>query len=186
MTEQRARVDARGPSARSRLALASGCAIREPEAPDETEGEMKRSAILVFGLAALAASAAHAAFLTSYAAWSKLTTSEKLAYVRGLNDASSVVDTGEAANPVQAAIVRGRMSCLSRDQVTDRMLVALIDTRYQHDPSSHDLPPMSLFASETFRICRRDIQSAIEAARPAPEPAAPAPATPAGPPTPQS
>jgi hypothetical protein len=145
---------------------------------------MKRSAILVFGLAALAASTAQAAFLTSYAGWSKLSTSEKLAYVRGLNDASSVVDTGEAANAVQGAIVRGRMTCLARDQVTDRMMVALIDTRYQQDPSARDLPPMSLFASETYRICRQDIQAAIEATRPAAAPAAPA--APAGPPTPQS
>ena len=145
---------------------------------------MKRSAILVFGLAALAASAAHAAFLTNYAGWSKLTKSEKLAYVRGLNDASSVVDTGEAANAVQSAIVQGRMTCLARDQVTDRMMVALLDTRYQNDPSAHDLPPMSLFASETYRICRHDIDAAIEATRPAPTPAGPR--TPLGPPTPQS
>jgi len=146
---------------------------------------MKRSAILAFGLTALAASAAHAAFLVNYAGWSKLTKTDKLAYVRGLNDASSVVDTGEAANAMQAAIVRGRMTCLARDQVTDHMLVALIDTRYQNDPSARDLPPMSLFASETFRICRQDIDAAIEAARPAPAPEPVAPRAPAGPPTPQ-
>jgi hypothetical protein len=143
---------------------------------------MNRGAILVFGLAAAAAAAApaaHAAFLTNYAGWSKLTTSEKLAYVRGLNDASSVVDTGEAANPVQGAIVQGRMTCLARDQVTDRMLVALIDTRYQSDQSSHGVPPMSLFASETYRICREDIDKAIKATLPAPT------LTPAGPPTSQ-
>ena len=144
---------------------------------------MKRSVILVFGLAATAAaSAAHAAFLTNYASWSRLPASEKLAYVRGLNDASSVVDTGEAANPVQSAIVRGRMTCLARDKVTDRMMVALIDTRYQ-DMSARDLPPMSLFVSETYRICRQDIDAAIEATR-APAPAEPK--APAGPPTPQS
>ena len=145
---------------------------------------MRRSAILVLGLAAMAAAtAAHATFLTNYTGWSKLTTSEKLAYVRGMNDASSVVDTGEAANAIQAAMVSGRMTCLTRDQVTDRMLVALIDTRYQNDPSARDLPPMSLFVNETHRICRQDIDSAIEASRPAPEPAVEP--KPMGPPTPR-
>jgi hypothetical protein len=138
---------------------------------------MKRSAILISGLLALAAPAAHAAFLTNAEGWSKLSSSEKLAYVRGLNDASSVVDTGEAANDIQGAIVRGRMTCLARDQVTDRMLAALIDARYHSDASAHGLPPMSVFISETYRICRHDIDAAIDATRPA--------RTPAGPPTPQ-
>jgi hypothetical protein len=152
---------------------------------------MRRGAILVLGLAAMgAATAAHATFLSNYAGWSKLTATDKLAYVRGLNDASSVVDTGEAANAIQAAMVSGRMTCLARDHVTDRMMVALIETRYQNDPSSRDLPPMSLFVSETHRICRQDIDSAIEASQPAPETAPPADPDPAvapkplGPPTP--
>jgi hypothetical protein len=129
---------------------------------------MKRIAILAFGLVALAlmAGPASAAFLTNYAGWSKLNPTEKLAYVRGLNDASSVVDTGEAANRVQAAMVKGRTACLARDGVTDKMLAALIDQRYQSDPSSRDLPPMVLFERETYRICRQDIEAALDASRP--------------------
>jgi hypothetical protein len=129
---------------------------------------MKRVAILAFGLAALAAAPASAAFLTNYESWSKLTAQEKLAYVRGVNDASSVVDMdndGLPLNPMHVAIVKGRMTCLARDQVTDKMLVALIETRYQTDPSARDIPPMSIFERETYRICMQDIQAAVDAMR---------------------
>jgi hypothetical protein len=128
---------------------------------------MTRAAILAFGLLScgLTAAPASAAFLTSYAGWSRLTGPEKLAYVQGLNDASSVVDTGAAFNPVQAAMVRGRVTCMARDKVTAQLLAALIDQRYRTDPSARDLPPMSIFERETFRICRQDIDAAVDAAR---------------------
>lgn len=114
----------------------------------------------------LAAGAAQAAYISNYMGWAKLGPQEKLAYVKGLNDASSVVETGDAYNPVQAARVRGRAACLSRDQVTDQMLVALIDTRYQSDPSAKALPPMVLYERETYRICRQDIDAAVDETRP--------------------
>jgi hypothetical protein len=125
-----------------------------------------RIIILALAAATLAAAAApaEAAYLVNYAGWSKLSEREKNTYVQGLNDASSVVDTGAAANAVQGAMVRGRATCLSRDKVTAAMLVALIDTRYQNDPSARDLPPMTLYLRETYRICRQDIDASIDAA----------------------
>lgn len=127
---------------------------------------MRRTIILALAAAGLAAAAApaEAAYLTNYAGWSKLSERDKAAYVEGLNDASSVVDTGAAANAVQAAMVRGRATCLNRDQVSAKMLAALIDTRYQNDPSARDLPPMTLYLRETYRICRQDIDASIDSA----------------------
>jgi hypothetical protein len=139
---------------------------------------MRRITMLALGAAALAtmAAPAEAAYRANYASWSKLTPREKAVYVEGLNDASSVVDTGEAANPVQGAMVRGRVKCLNRDKVSAAMLVALIDTQYQNDPSARDLPPMTIYLRETYRICQQDIQASIDAAtNPNPKPAGGAP-----------
>jgi hypothetical protein len=54
---------------------------------------------------------------------------------------------------------------MARDDVTDQKLVALIDQRYQTDMSARELPPMVLFERETYRICRQDIDAAVDAAR---------------------
>lgn len=126
---------------------------------------MRRHAILAAaGLAVLAAPAAQAAYRSDYASWSKLNDREKQAYVEGLNDGSGVVDTGQAANVVQGALVRGRAACLNKNQVSARMLVALIDTQYQNDPSARDLPPMTIYLRETYRICRQEIETSIDEA----------------------
>ena len=127
---------------------------------------MKRSAILTAaGVAVLAAApAADAAYRPNYASWSKLNDQQKIAYVEGLNDGAGVVDTGSAANVVQGALVRGRTACLNKNEVSSHMLVALIDTQYQNDPSARDLPPMTIYLRETYRICRQDIEASIDAA----------------------
>ena len=135
---------------------------------------MRRITILALAAASLAtmAAPAEAAYRPNYASWAKLSTREKLADVEGLNDGSGVVDTGDAANPVQGAMVRGRTACLNRDKVTATMLVSLIDTQYQNDPSARDLPPMTIYLRETYRICQQDIQASIDAAtNPNPKPA---------------
>jgi hypothetical protein len=127
---------------------------------------MKRGAMLICGLAVLAAAAgpASAAYIASYEGWSKLTQQDKATYVEGLSDASNVVETGEAYNAVRAAVVNARATCLYRDKVTSQMLAALIDNQYHNDPSAHDLPPMTIYLRETYRICRQDIEPAVEAA----------------------